>query len=462
MNACCNSESLKNIDTSFSTPTLERILTEDLGLSPGTPLKVAYSGGLDSHVLLHALCQLRLRVSWKIKAIHVDHGLQPQSPQWARHCRRICEALNVPCVVEQVRVQRHKDSLEAAARRARYESLARHVSADEVLLTAHHQDDQAETVLLQLLRGGGVHGLAAMPKITGFSQGRLARPLLGFTRQALAAYATREQLTWIEDDSNRDMRFARNYLRYRVFPIIFDRWPEASRQLARSARNTAQAAAVLDEIAHLDLKACRIETKPMLRIAALLRLSSARQRNLIRFWVREQGLGVPSETQLRRILGQLRQLPRTGQSIIRWPGAVLRRYRDKLAVMPVQADRDRNWSRAWDPSAPLEIPGTGARLRTVATVGAGLSRERLNGRSVVVRLRQGGETCRLPGRSHRHKLKKMLQEAGIPPWEREQMPLIYVEGELAAVGDRWVCEPYAAKLEEPGLVLVLDRSELEQ
>ena len=448
---------MKNIDTPFSTPTLARILTEDLGLSPGTPLKVAYSGGLDSHVLLHALCRLRLHAPWQVKAIHIDHGLQPQSPQWARHCRRICETLNVPCVVEQVHVQRRKDSLEAAARRARYESLARHVSTGEVLLTAHHQDDQAETVLLQLLRGGGVHGLAAMPSITGFSQGRLARPLLGFTRQALAAYAVREQLTWIEDDSNRDMRYARNYLRYQVFPVILDRWPEASRQLARSARNTAQAATVLDEVARLDLRACRIETKPMLRITALLRLSPAHQRNLIRFWVREHGLCVPSEAQLRRILDQLRQLPRTGQAIIRWPGAVLRRYRDQLAVMPVQADGDRSWTRAWDPSASLEIPGTGTRLRTVAAVGAGLSRERLNGRSMVVRLRQGGETCRLPGRGHRHKLKKMLQEAGIPPWERERMPLIYVEGELAAVGDRWVCEPYAAKAGEPGLVLVLDR-----
>ncbi len=456
MNACCNSESLKNIDTPFSTSALERILTEDLGLNPDTPLKVAYSGGLDSHVLLHALCQLRLHAPWQVEAIHIDHGLQPQSSQWARHCRHICEALNVPCVVEQVRVRHRKDSLEAAARRARYEALAHHVSAGEVLLTAHHQDDQAETVLLQLLRGGGVHGLAAMPRITDFSRGRLARPLLGFTRQALAAYAASERLQWIEDDSNRDMRYARNYLRHRVFPVILERWPEASRQLARSARNTAQAAVVLDEIAHLDLKVCQAGAKPMLSIAALLGLSPARQRNLIRFWVREQGLGVPSEAQLQRILDQLRQLPRTGQAVIRWPGAVLRRYRDKLAVMPEQTVEDRNWSCAWHPSTPLEIPGTGARLRTVATVGAGLSRERLNGKSMVVRLRQGGETCRLPGRRHRHKLKKMLQEAGIPPWERERMPLVYVAGELAAVGDRWVCEPYAAKPEEPGLVLVLD------
>ncbi|OGI37123.1 MAG: tRNA lysidine(34) synthetase TilS, partial [Candidatus Muproteobacteria bacterium RBG_16_64_10] len=246
-----------DIDTDFSPAALARILLERLKLSPATRFQLAYSGGLDSHVLLHALAQLQRTHGLNLGAVHVDHGLQAASRDWAQHCARICAALGIPCIIERVQVpDARADGLEAAARRARYACLARHVGAGDALLTAHHLDDQAETVLLQLLRGAGVHGLAAMPAIAPFSAGVLARPLLGFTRTALAHYARAEKLQWIEDSSNRDLRRARNLVRHQVLPLLQQRWPAAVRQLAQTARHAAEAAALLDDLAGADLGAC--------------------------------------------------------------------------------------------------------------------------------------------------------------------------------------------------------------
>ena len=251
---------MKNIDNVFSPSALTDVLRR-LGLSPETPLKVAFSGGLDSCVLLHALCILRDEMSLRLSAVHVDHGLQPASAAWAQHAKKFCEDLNVSCAIERlhipdVKIREH--GLEAAARQARYACLARHVVAGEVLLTAHHVDDQAETVLLQLLRGSGTHGLAAMPEIAPFSSGRLARPLLAYTRAQLADYAEREKLQWVDDASNCDPRFSRNYLRYQVFPLLDARWPGAARQIARAAALSAEAAGLLDAVAQADWQAASV------------------------------------------------------------------------------------------------------------------------------------------------------------------------------------------------------------
>ena len=217
------------VSPSFTAPALLHVLTDHFGISPGTTLKVAFSGGLDSHVLLHALCQLRDATRWQVSAVHVDHNLQAVSTAWAQHCQQVCAALGVSCMVESVTVNNIiEDGLEAAARRARYACLTRHIGAGEVLLSAHHLDDQAETLLLQLMRGSGVHGLASMPAMVKFSKGHLARPLLGFTRRALAAYAALYRLQWVEDASNSDTRMARNFLRQRIFPLLQERWPGAA------------------------------------------------------------------------------------------------------------------------------------------------------------------------------------------------------------------------------------------
>ncbi|MHB8743269.1 MAG: tRNA lysidine(34) synthetase TilS [Sulfuricaulis sp.] len=427
-----------------------------LGLSSEIPLTVAFSGGVDSCVLLHALWWLREAMPRHITAVHVDHGLHPDSAEWAVFAKAICDGLNVPCAVERIRVSGISGhGLEAAARRERYACLARYVSAGEVLLTGHHLDDQAETLLLQLLRGAGVHGLAAMPEMKTFSAGRIGRPLLGFTRSQLMAYAEQQKLKWIDDTSNDDTRFSRNYLRHRVFPLLEHRWPGAARQIARSAGIAAEAAQLLDSLAETDWPVCRVPGCFSLSVTALRRLPSPRQRNLIRYWLRRQGFQAPSALHLDQVMAQVASEPRSRQALVCWPEAEIWRYRDELMALKPHATTDSALKMSWNLRETLVIPGVGL-LRAVAVHGDGLSQERVGKSPLVVGLRQGGEVCQLPGRSHHHKLKKLLQETSVPPWERHRLPLIYVDDELAAVGDRWVCEPYAARANEAGWKLRLE------
>lgn len=442
-------------NTAFS-PTILADVLHRLGLSSATPLKVAFSGGLDSCVLLHALSPLRELLGLQLHAVHVDHGLHPESSHWAQRAQQTCDHLKIPCTVERVQVtQIREHGLEDAARRARYACLARHVEKGEVLLTAHHADDQAETVLLQLLRGAGVHGLAAMPAMSAFHRGRLARPLLGFTREQLAAYAGRENLQWIDDTSNYDPRLSRNYLRHRVFPLLEAHWPEASRRIARSAGMAAEAAELLDELAESDWSECRGVEEARLSVQALRGLPPPRQRNLVRYWLRRQGFQAPTAMHLDQVLTQVMRDPRSNRAVIRWPGTEVCRYRDELIALTPRGATDSGWRIHWNLTDPLEIPGVGL-LRAEKSQGNGLSSERIGQSPIIVGLRQGGEICRLPGRAHHHKLKKLLQEAGIPPWERNRLPLVYINGDLAAIGDRWVCEPYAARKNEAGWKLHLD------
>jgi len=446
---------LKNIDKAFSPSALADALHR-LGLSSSTPLKVAFSGGLDSCVLLHALGSLRVPLGLSLTALHVNHGLHPDSADWARRARQFCEQLNISIVIECIEITRVREhGLEAAARHARYACLARHVATGEVLLTAHQADDQAETLLLQLLRGTGMQGLAAMPAIKTFHAGRLARPLLDFTRAQLMAYATLEKLQWIEDTSNHDLRISRNYLRHQVFPRLEAHWPGVVRRIAHSAGMAAEAVVLLDELAESDWALARGTEDMSLSVSALRRLSPLRQRHLVRYWLRRQSFLAPTAVHLNQVLVQILQEPRSRSAVIRWPGAEVCRYRDALVAMRPRTGADSAWSNHWNLTDPLKIPGVGM-LRAEAAQGNGLSRERVGRAAVIVGLRQGGEVCRLPGRAHHHKLKKLLQEAGVPPWERNRLPLVYVNGDLAAIGERWVCEPYAARVNEPGWRLRLD------
>lgn len=411
---------------------------------------------MDSHVLLHALAHLRATRSFLLRAVHVDHGLQPASGEWARHCERVCLDLDISCIIESINlINQEKDGLEAAARRGRYACLMHHLQPGEVLLTAHHQDDQAETVLLQLLRGTGVPGLAGMPRLTPFGAGWLARPLLSFPRRTLERYARAEKLHWIEDPSNQNLRHGRNLLRHKVFPALQGHWPAAARQLAQAAQHATEALGLLEEVARADLGPCRAAEG--LQVSGLAQLPLPRRRNVLRHWIRERGFQAPSTVLLERISALVESLPRTRQAEIRWGGAVLHRYRDLLMLRPASSVAPVDGSAPdWDGRTPLWLPMVGMQLRLSPASGTGLARQRLDGALLQVRFRQGGERCQLPGRQHRHKLKKLLQAAGVPPWERARLPLLYVNNALAAIGDRWVCEPYAAKPGEPGWAVVLE------
>lgn len=420
--------------------TAEQLRATLQGLPQAPRYLVAFSGGLDSHCLLHALAALRGGLSVDLEAVHVHHGLQAQAEAWTEHCRAVAEGLNVPLTVLRVDAGAARgESPEAAARAARYAALRPLLGAGEVLLTAHHQDDQAETLLLQLLRGAGPAGLAAMPPLAPLGVGWLARPLLAVTRAALHAYARRHALRWVDDPMNQDPAFDRNYLRQQVLPRLRLRWPAASATLARAARHQAEALRLLEALGAIDLGAARGEREGTLRIEALRGLDGARQRNLLRLWLRERGLPVPGERRLSAALAGLLVEREDARPSARWPGAELRRYRGLLYGATPQPPFDASQVIAWDGRSVLEVAGACSAVDpTQLREGLGLEVAALEP-PLTVRFRRGAERCRPQGRAHSQSLKKLLQEAGVPPWERERVPLLYAGERLVAVVGYWAC-----------------------
>lgn len=427
-------------------------------------LIVGYSGGLDSHVLLHLLAMHRhAQPQRTLTAIYVNHGLQHAATAWGEHCRYICQQLDVPFRILSVKAQAAPgESPEAAARQARYAALAAELRPDAALLTAHHRDDQAETLLLQLLRGAGPHGLAAMPTVAPLGQGWLLRPLLEVDRAELLSYAQAQQLHWVDDASNADPGFDRNYLRHRIMPLLRERWPATNRVLARSANRCAEVANWLDAEADADLARAAAAQLDGLHLPALRLLSEPRQRNLLRRWLRKLGLPVPDARQLHHILHDALTAGRDRQPCIRWPGGEVRRYRDTLYALPPLMLHDARQVFAWQAIAndypPLELPGLGT-LRLQATVGAGLHCELMASETLTVGFRQGGERFRPVGRAHSQELKKLLQDAGIPPWQRDRLPLLFLGSEekrqLLAVVGLGIAADHAATSDQPGWQPVL-------
>lgn len=408
---------------------------------------IAFSGGLDSTVLLHALVSVREQLGISLLAIHIDHGLQEDSAAWSEHCRDVAEGLGVDYLCRAVTVQLESGKgPEASARDARYSALHAELSYNDWLLSAHHQEDQAETLLLNLVRGGGPAGLAGIGAIRRFGPGWLARPLLETSRAALSEYANREALHWLEDPSNADRRFDRNFLRHEVVPRLKSRWPDISARLNRSAKHAGEASELLASLAEMDLESLggRPERLP---IDGLLGLATARQKNLLRHALRRLGLSTPTAIQLKRILAEVIPARRDAQPLVTWPGASVRRYRNNLYLLPeklVESPLSVSVSTA-------EVPlGTGLGvLQFVPGARRGLS-ERFLAREVQVRFRQGGEKFQPIGQTHTRKLKKLLQEEGIVPWMRDRLPLIYAGEVLIAVGDLWLAE---SAVSEPGVGL---------
>ena len=416
---------------------------------------VAYSGGLDSHVLLHALVQLRDSLPCSdLHAIHINHGIHPDANAWAHHCETVCCELRVTFDMFSVTLQRQpRHSLEALAREARYAAFARCSHPGDLLLLAHHQDDQAETLILQLLRGSGVKGLAAMPVCNTFALGWMARPLLDCRRSDLQAYAATQHLHWIDDPSNQDTAYDRNYLRHTIFPVLRQRWPALDATLARVAQHQADAAVLLDVLAQQDLGDIATASATVINIDPLQGLAPARQRNALRYWLQHScGLPLPNTVQLQRILNELLPASEDATPLVHWPGAEVRRYRNQLHAMAPMRPFDPSWQQHWDLHAPVALP-TGASLLSQACQGRGL-RSAAIAHGVSIRFRTGGEHCRLPGRQHHHELKKLFQEWGVPTWQRDRIPLIYIGTELAQVLGYCICEPFCANAGENGIEIM--------
>jgi tRNA(Ile)-lysidine synthase len=423
-------------------------------VTPDTgPILVGLSGGLDSSVLLHWLAEQPTIRTQGLRALHVHHGLHPDADQWGEHCRNLCQQLGLGFEIARVDV-RHTLGLgpEAAAREARHAAFAEHLQTGETLALAHHRDDQAETVLLRLLRGSGSEGLAAMRDTRPFAAGRIWRPLLGTPRADLLAYAGAHSLAWIEDPSNQDTRLDRNFLRHRVLPVLAERWPHATAALAQSARWLEEDATLLEGEALYRLREVVGSAPNTLSVPALLALDPAWRSRVLRYWRRSLDFSPWPESAHLVIESQLLVTRPDALPEYRWPGGVLRRWRDRLYLDHPRPSLPEEWCCDWDGRATLELP-TGDSLALLPGKGVRVkfheAKSTLTPFPVLVRARHGGERIQLPGRDHSHSLKHVLQAQGIPPWERARMPLLFAaDGELLAAGDailsaRWLREASA-------------------
>ena len=414
--------------------------------APPSRLTVAFSGGLDSTVLLAALRRLDQGV--RVRAAHVDHGLHPDAARWSEHCAVTAAALGAEFSSVRVEVDRASgQGLEAASRDVRYRALAGLLEPGEWLLTAHHADDQLETLLLRLLRGSGVRGMRGIIAFGPFGVGALARPLLPFTRAELHAQALAWGLTWLEDPSNREARHDRNHLRLNVLPKLLERWPAAARHAERLAEQMNEAEQMLEAVAAEDARP--LEAPWCLPRAVLEGLEPARQRNLLRYLLRRVELGVPSAQKIDELRHALLASRSESHPLLRWPGGEGRVFRQDLHLMaPLPAASAPDYvarlaaGRSW--SGP-----EGAVALVPADGPDGLPESWLDG-GLTLRFRGGGERFRPRGRGHHHSLKDLFQEAGVVPWMRSRMPLLYRGDTLVAVGDLWVAaDVEATPVSEP-------------
>ena len=413
---------------------------------------IAYSGGLDSHVLLHLMVCLQEEAGYSIRAVHVNHNIQRESRNWAGHCRDTCRTLGVELELVDVDAGRPgKESPESWARHKRYAAIGNILEEREILLTAHHRDDQLETLLLRLFRGSGVLGLASMRAVRPFAKGLHARPLLQHSREQLSAYAGNRNLNWIEDPSNADTRLDRNFVRHEVLPVIKNRWPSLALPVTRAIQVFSETQELLDEVAGQDLQVCSTQKPDVLAVDPLQRLSTPRQKNTVRYWCRTLDLPAPDSRQLSRIVSEAIPARHDSNAQVRWSGAELHRFGSYVQLIAPPGGFDKSAIRAWDFKSPCRLDF--GELTAVEGYGNGLKKELCSGARVEIRYRCGGEKIRLPGRTCRHKLKKLFQENATPPWLRERVPLIYVGDRLAMAAGFWTDADFAAAAGEPSWII---------
>lgn len=400
--------------------TLEGLLNDALAETPpGRSIWVALSGGLDSCLMLTLAAGVCERADRRLRAIHVNHGLQVAASRFEAHCRTLCERINVPLSVVEVAVDTHGDGIEGAARNARYEAFFATLPAGDTLWLAQHQNDQAETFLLAALRGSGIRGLAGMPYRRDTQGITLLRPWLTQGRETLETVARSLALAWCEDPTNRDVELDRNRLRHRVLPALRERWPAAETALASSAQHASEADTLLYEYAQQELQTLLGDSHSLM-INALRSRSRPRQRLLVRTLCQQQSLPTPPQKRLESLLDQLHAKP-DAAVCVEWPGAQARLWRQRLYLMaalePLPA-----WEVSWDGQAPLETPigPLGWQVSTLKAPSQPFSQP------LRVTWRQGGEVIRLAGRGRRD-VKRLLQEAEVPPWERERLVVIMQE-----------------------------------
>jgi tRNA(Ile)-lysidine synthase len=407
---------------------------------PQRRVVIALSGGLDSRTLLQVAAGLRDTGGFEVRALHVDHGLHADSADWASRCAGWCARLDVPLTTCRVQVTRIAElGPEGAARAARHAAFAGELDEDELLLTAQHQDDQAETFLLRALRAPGYDGLAGMRPLRRFARGWMGRPWLDLPRAAIAAQARALGVDWIDDPSNADTRFDRNFLRHAVLPLLATRWPQAAAALAQSATRSRELLDLAEPEVQRQLALHRC-LDPAVLDARVLDLADGAALAVIKTWLRALDLPNPPPSVLRELLRQMRGAESDRVPEVRWPGGVLRRWRGEL-----YADDAREGAAvvecAWLPEQPVQVgdvvlpalPGLFAHPLRIAP-------------------RVGGEKIRLDATASRRPLRLLFQEYGVPPWRRDGLPCVWDGDTLLAVGDLFLDAGFAARLQAADLL----------
>jgi tRNA(Ile)-lysidine synthase len=420
----------------------------------GKRVAVALSGGMDSVVLLDLLHGLRISRQLSLSAIHVNHQISSHAGEWEAFCRSLCDQRGVALTVQRVQVAPDGSGIEAAARQLRYRAFAS-IDADFVAL-AHHLDDQVETFLLQLLRGAGPKGLAGMPVVRRQESALedtvapplIIRPLLEIRRGHIEDYARSRRLEWVEDDSNADSRYDRNYLRNELLAQLDTRFPGYRETLARAARNLADHALLAEELARIDAQSL---DRSVVSAERLRQLSDARALNLLRQLFADRGLQMPPRARLEEALRQCREAGRDAEIQVAFGGARLRCYRDRVELVEDSADMPANWQSRWDGQHELILPDGLGLLRSRAVVGEGIARRHFEIRAATVRGRSGGERMQQGENRPRRALKSLLQEHAVPPWERSRMPLVFFGEQLAWVPGIGVAAEFRAAAAEPGI-----------
>lgn len=404
-----------------------------------TDIYIAYSGGLDSHVLLHVLQTINLlhpELNLKLHAIHINHSIAKEADIWQEHCQNICYNLNIPCFVSKVKALEQcqtGQSLEAVARQLRYETFANLVPPQALLLTAHHADDQAETLLLQMLRGSGPKGLASIADNIDFKfERRLLRPLLIFSREEILLYAQEQNLNWINDTSNNNIDFDRNFLRKDIIPLLKQRWLGFLQTSRRVAINCHETQCLAETLAEQDYKFTVATTKPYntLNIEKILTLDNLRQKNLLRYFIQINELPLPSRQKIEQIQTNVLNSRYDAQPLITWQNTEIRRYRNLLyAMKPVKffdAQKANSLNISWENlTQPLELPYECGFLKITYLANDAKILDNLPKQTLHIRWRNGQEKFRPYNKQHHYSLNKLFQMYNIPPWERNKIPLIY-------------------------------------
>ena len=449
-------------------------------------------------VLLHLLHQIAPKFSWQLSALHVHHGISQNADAWVKFCIELCASYRILLIIERVDITPLREhGIEAAARKLRHAAFAKQPC--EVVALAHHADDQSETLLLQLLRGAGVRGASAMPLYSARPDGTtshstksaknadqvagyelvegsartapqnfpvraIIRPLLHCSRQEILDYAAAHHLQWIEDESNADDSYPRNFLRHSVLPLLGEKFPAYRDTLARSAQHFAEASSLLDELAQIDeqsslplpLRERGGHYGVTLDLARLKSLTPPRAKNLLRYFLHRVGAPMPQAVQLDEMLQQLCNASEDAALCINFGDWQVRRYQGSAYVMRSLPEFDKHVVLSWNGEDQLDWPALNTQLQFKHTQGIGISLEKLQRTPMTLRLRQGGEALRPHPKAATRTLKNLLQEHHIPPWQRDRLPLLYCGDELVSVVSVAIAAEYQAAKDEIGISIVVE------